>query len=425
MDILKHADAWILAGFFATVTVWLGLALLVLLNRAIHDLRFGRLTEVRNLLQADAIRLLPPAERSNAVIGVLERFPRRVVDRILCDLTLPGWLIETFAALTIQRSGMYSVKREASSHRGFGKWRRIAALSAVAHARVRGFHEVLELAIFDPDDDVTTAGVVLLSRAGDSLAAEILLDALIEQTGSPSRIATQLDQFPIPIFDLLVPLLKDARTHVRYWAAALLSRYPEAGAGADLVALTHDAEPTVRKIAIRTLGATLDPRTLEAAPPLLTDSVDFVRTHAARALALVAARELPERRRRFAGRIAPLLGDKVWHVRQAAKESLVQLGSEIWPEVAAHLESKDAFARNGAAEVLQNLGVVDQWIDEIGKGASPSSEVRFLLERTLRAGGPPLVSAAAARSNPAYFPSPESLVARLRMIGVGLSDDSP
>ena len=42
-------------------------------------------------------------------------------------------------------------------------------------------------------------------------------------------------------------------------------------------------------------------------------------------------------------------------MRTAAKDALVKLGPTTWHEVAAQLSSPDAFARNGAAEVLQNL----------------------------------------------------------------------
>ena len=60
--------------------------------------------------------------------------------------------------------------------------------------------------------------------------------------------------------------------------------------------------------------------------------------------------------------IAPLLADREWWVRLAAKESLQQMGEEVWSVLVPYLDHEDAFARNGAAEVLQNIGVLDSLI---------------------------------------------------------------
>jgi hypothetical protein len=46
-------------------------------------------------------------------------------------------------------------------------------------------------------------------------------------------------------------------------------------------------------------------------------------------------------------------------VRSAAKDALRALGVDVAPMLVPVLESVDRFARNGAAEVLQDLGVVD------------------------------------------------------------------
>jgi len=83
-----------------------------------------------------------------------------------------------------------------------------------------------------------------------------------------------------------------------------------------------------------------------AARPLLSDSVWYVRAHAARAIGEAGNPE-------FAGDIAPLLADREWWVRTAAKEALQRMGSEVWSTLVPYLDHTDTFARNGAAEVLQ------------------------------------------------------------------------
>jgi hypothetical protein len=102
----------------------------------------------------------------------------------------------------------------------------------------------------------------------------------------------------------------------------------------------------------------------------------------------------------------------------AAKESLVSLGPTVWREVAAQLDSPDRFARNTSAEVLQNVNLLDHTIDDIGRGITPAAELVAVLERAFREGGPGIVDAAAARSNPELFPSIEDLLTRLRFAGI-------
>ena len=47
----------------------------------------------------------------------------------------------------------------------------------------------------------------------------------------------------------------------------------------------------------------------------------------------------------------------------------------------------DGFARNGAAEVLQNLGVLDWTLRGIASGVRPSDEAVDVLRRALKEGG--------------------------------------
>jgi HEAT repeat protein len=288
-------------------------------------------------------------------------------------------------------------------------------LFALEQLKATGIHELLERAAADRDRDVAGAAVVLLHRLGDRRAAEILVQALRAQSYPPSRIATQLDQFPIAIEDVLRPLLGDAEPHARYWGASLLRRYAGARDLAPAVAvLTNDPSGPVRKVALDTL-AELDREAAHvAASQRLGDPVDFVRSTAVRVLArLGAADPVPEARRVCARMIAPLLADTSWDVRLATKESLVSLGLTVWSEVAAGLESPDRFARNTSAEILQNLGLIDSVIEELSRDVTPSPEVVHVLERVFKEGGPAMVDAAVARSGPQRIPSAGALLARL------------
>ena len=115
----------------------------------------------------------------------------------------------------------------------------------------------------------------------------------------------------------------------------------------------------------------------------LDDPAWFVRVHAARAVGrVVGAPAAPT--------IARLLADPQWWVRTAAKDALRVMGSAGMSALLSMLEHDDRFARQGAAEVLQDIGFVD--FLELD---SPRSA---LLERIYAAGGDDMREAARARA---------------------------
>lgn len=89
--------------------------------------------------------------------------------------------------------------------------------------------------------------------------------------------------------------------------------------------------------------------------------------------------------------LAPLLRDSNWSVRRAAKRALEQLGRAAVPAVSPLLDGNDEFARNGAAEVLQNLGVVRDLVDDIADSSDDDGAAATLaaaeLTPILNAGG--------------------------------------
>jgi HEAT repeat protein len=128
---------------------------------------------------------------------------------------------------------------------------------------------------------------------------------------------------------------------------------------------------------------------VEAALALLEDPVWFVRAHAARALAGFERDDLAER-------VAPLLADESWWVRAAAKEMLSACPVAASWVLLDYLEHADEFARNGAAEVLQDIGTLDALIRQaVLSGYDGDLDA---VRRVLAAGGERLVATAAARN---------------------------
>jgi HEAT repeat protein len=254
--------------------------------------------------------------------------------------------------------------------------------------------DLLTHAVEGTDADVAAVGFALLGASHDPRAADVLIAALLMRRHPASRIAVHLEQSPQPIADRLKPLLQHPDPVVRLWSAALIASDRDVeGLEWDLLPLVDDTDPRVRKAAIGSLGKIGGSIAGEAALGLLKDPAPYVRAHAARALAEMQRTDV-------AGDIAALLGDADWWVRQAAKESLAALGAEVWPVLMPCLEHPDRFVRNGAAEVFQNLGIVDSLIVMEAASDGPTDRKIAMLRQIASAGGVRFADSLVERAGP-------------------------
>jgi len=63
------------------------------------------------------------------------------------------------------------------------------------------------------------------------------------------------------------------------------------------------------------------------------------------------------------------------------------MGPDIWPLLVRLLDDPDRFVRNSAAEVFQNIGVLDSFIVMEAATADPADRKVDLLRRIAAAGG--------------------------------------
>lgn len=349
------------------------------------------LAEVRRIERSGML----PGEQVRQLEALVSGTTRLMLLRVAMALPERSPAIEIFARSATTCHDLAWFVEQASAWRGpRANWRRIAALRLLGYQGYSGIVPLLGQAVSDHDSEVVGAAVSILGRIPDTKAAEILINAIKNRQYSPSRIATYVDQFPIPITHLIRPLLQHPDATVRYWGVMLLARHaPAPDLERDLAALTKDQAPLVRRAAVASLTRMNVAEGVEAARGMLADPVWYVRAHAARAL---AAAEDPE----LAPLVAPLLADREWWVRTAAKDALQRMGSEVWASLVPYLDHTDSFARNGAAEVLQNIGILDSLIVLEAATTRPSAAKIEMLRKITSAGGSRMAEALLDRVDP-------------------------
>jgi HEAT repeat protein len=383
----------LILGFFLAYLVWLGLAAYILITRAIHDAAHRTLRETQALLSPKVDEATTPAARTRELERLLGRLPLRRLERVAADASAPEWLGRPVAAYVAKRRTRRLIRRASSHRTERGRWRRIAALQILARAYRMAALPLLEQAVEDHDAEVAGAAVRILGALRTHDAADILVDALRSQAAAGGQIAPRLDEFVVEVPETIRPLLLERDSKLRFWGATLVGRYSKlAGLDGELAALTNDPDPEVRAAAVRTLAQVGGPVAERAAVALLSDDEPFVRVHAARALGTLGATAT-------AALVATLLPDRDWWVRFAAKQTLELFGRAAEEVVFMYLEHADEFARNGAAEVLQNIGVVDTLVAaaQLEPDEGPKTQ---LLGKVILAGGDGLADAAAERLEP-------------------------
>ena len=263
----------------------------------------------------------------------------------------------------------------------WGRWRRVSALQRLEQVHHPAVPRLIHTVLADPDSRIAAAAIRTLGDIGDAWAIDLLVDALRRGNGQRSRVAAELERLAPAPGPKLLPLLRDWNPTVRFWGATLLRPYPELG-DATLIDLTWDQDPNVRAAAVETLGTRSGAAVGAALLARLDDGEWFVRVHAARAAGHVLGAEA-------APTITRHLAEERWWVRTAAKDALRAMGKDAVPSLLAVLVHEDSFARNGAAEVLQDVGFVD--FLALDDPRSP------LLQRIYDAGGEQFREAAEAR----------------------------
>ena len=95
------------------------------------------------------------------------------------------------------------------------------------------------------------------------------------------------------------------------------------------------------------------------------------------------------------------------------------MGPDIWPVLVRLLDDADRFVRNGAAEVFQNLGVLDSFILMEAATDDPADRKIDLLRRIAAAGGLRLTDSLLERSGSRLGERVRHLLANIGLQHVG------
>jgi HEAT repeat protein len=397
----------LLPAFALVFVTWASASLYLLVSGVRNGRRSLALGRARRALGAITVADRHDEEMRTAVVSLMATLPDEVVLPLAAGTTHRVSLDRVVAEAAIARVGRPALEALVAERRSPKEnWRRIAAMRVLATGGPAApLVPLLERAL-DDDPEIVGASLAVLGRLDDRAAGLALVGALKGRKYAPSRIATYLDQSHADVADALVPLLHHPDAQVRYWGATLASRHRAAGVERDIARLTKDPSSLVRKAAVATLAEISGPDAIEFVRPLLADPIWYVRAHAARALAAARATDAAEE-------IAGLLADREWWVRLAARESLQQMGEEVWPVLVPYLDHADAFARNGAAEVLQDIGVLDSLIVLEAATARPSASKVEMLRKIAAAGGTRMTEALLERVDVAARPRVRSLLTSL------------
>jgi HEAT repeat protein len=407
-------DLFLLGGSIGAALVWLLLSAHVLAVQRRRAAARATLTSATELLGQEAVRQLSLADRIAVARPVIEEASRDMVMRGAAGGDGTAEVADTLAAYIVERWGIDALERDAAAHQTVrGKWRRMAALRILNRLERPGRIELLERAIGQADSDVASVALSLLGDLNDPRAGELLIGALTRKRHPASHVAIHIDRSPLHLADRLRPLLHNADPDLRFWAAVLLGRYLDVvDLERDLIPMVDDPDPRVRKAAIESLGRIGDDLSASAAVRLLTDPVAFVRANAARAIGKLDRPEL-------ASQVAVLLGDRDWWVRFAAKQALEAMGSDVWPVLVPCLSHADRFVRNGAAEVFQNLGLLDSLILMEAASDDPAPHKIDMLRRIAMAGGVRLTDSLIERAGPTVGPRVRGLLTAIGFQDVG------
>lgn len=362
--------------------VFLGLTLLIVLNKAWREARAWRDRRLRNVLEPLLLEFVHGNEPSvRAALGHEVRARERgVVEQVLLDHAerVRGIERERLGKAIDELGYVDGYLRALHSRRW---WVRATAAERLGLARAARATAELVQALRDPESEVRMRAAKALGVVGGKASARPLVAALNEPNRwSTIRIADVLTSMGREVVDELIAGFDALALSGKLAALDVLARVHALRACPWLEQRLADPEPDVRARACHALGSIGNPESAPALRRALADPEWPVRAMAAKALGRIHDAEAIEP-------LCRALRDRQWWVRTNAAEALRQLGQAGVAALERMLDDEDGYARDQAVRVLQETGVVDERVGRLASPGAPDHDsATGMVERLIRAG---------------------------------------
>lgn len=370
--LMSSLVSYVLYGIAA---LWLLLMAAIAFGRYRYERRANYLSALKHRLEQCS-----PLNAS-ALNAIVAQLSVAQLDALIREGLPPALEIAVARAMQEQRADLVHTAAAAAKPQ-----ERIAAVRVLAAAQAERTYDLLDSMLRSRSAALAAASVRILAKLDNRRSADLLITALRDGPYSCSRIAAAIDMMTAPRADLLGLLFAAPHAEVRFWAARLAGRLQAAQWASHVRELATDVDPLVRRAAVEALGIIGDASDRSLLLGRLNDPVPFVRAHAARACARFADGDAAEA-------LAGLLADRQWIVRAAAREALQRMGRVALPAVVQALWHSDAFAANGAAEVLHKTGKAADAARQVVADPAAARRQLPILARFLSVAGPHLRSA--------------------------------
>lgn len=220
----------------------------------------------------------------------------------------------------------------------------------------------LQKLLQDPGEEVREAALYALGRIGTREALESMLDALNEgDRWSQEKVAEAVEEAGDESRRVLVGLLRDGNPVRRAFAAEVMGGIGGAEEAVYLEEALADEEVDVRARAADSLGRMRHRLARPALLQALEDPAWQVRSQAVKALGIIGEeKDVP--------RLVDKLRDTEWWVRNNAAAALREMGESGEGPLVEMLWDADRFARETAAQALEESSVVERLIKDMREG---------------------------------------------------------
>ncbi len=350
----------LLISILSVGAVFLFLTLLILLNKAARDI-WAYYCRRRKKVLEPAILQYVNAEKGDIfshISGRTRAFDSPIIEQILIEhaLIVKGRAKER---MTKAFEDLGYVSRYLGGLRSVRWWKRAESAENLGIAESGRAIDSLSMMINDPVPEVRVRAAKALGNLKGTTAVRPLVQALSEPNRwSTIRIADILSTMGREVVDELIRCFKDCPTHARIATVDILGRVKSLHTLPFLIERLSDENKDIRARAAHALGMIGDPSCYRELITALGDREWPVRAMSAKALGRIKAPEA----------IQPLckaLGDSQWWVRANAAEALKKMGEKGINALFDMIDSSDSYASQQAVLMLQEIGIIDAFLEKL------------------------------------------------------------